>query len=155
MDFIAYLILAARDRGQGKWIFPIVLAVFWAVGGILKARANKASTMRDEEKEQQHQPELAHPQPRRKRAELFEPGPVTVSPAPVQKRRKVHDRIIQTNIEGLKSKIDGITRKETPQQSLETSGPILRFEEPDELKKAILYHEILGKPVSLKESQSF
>ena len=155
MDLLAYLILAARDRDPGKWIIPIILAVFWAVGGILKAKANKASTMRDEKKGEPTRPRLVRPQRRPVILEPIEPQPVTVAPAPIQKRHKVPDRIIQTNIEGLKNDIGGIIRKKAPQQALEVPGPVLRLDEPDELKKAILYYEILGKPISLRESQSF
>ena len=42
--FLAQLILARRSEDAEKWmniLFVVVLAVFWAVGGILKARAKK------------------------------------------------------------------------------------------------------------------
>lgn len=43
--FLAQLILARRSEDAEKWmniLFVVVLAVFWALGGILKARAGKA-----------------------------------------------------------------------------------------------------------------
>ena len=43
-SFLAQLILARRSEDADKWmniLFVVVLAVFWALGGILKARAKK------------------------------------------------------------------------------------------------------------------
>ena len=158
MDFVAYLILAARRKDGDDWtqiLVFVVLAAFWVVGGIMKARANKASTLRDEGKEQSPQPGPARPQRHPVRAGLIEPEPVTFTPIAVEKRRKIPESIIETNIQGLKSEIGEVTRKKASKPAVESAGPILRFEDPDELKKAILYYEILGKPISLRESQNF
>lgn len=43
---MAQVIVAARDNGMERWtniLFVIVVGIFWVVGGILKARANKAA----------------------------------------------------------------------------------------------------------------
>jgi len=43
-ELLTQIILAARNRdtkGWGNIVFIVVLAVFWVIGGILKARANK------------------------------------------------------------------------------------------------------------------
>ena len=44
--FLAQVIVAAGDNGVDRWtniLFVVVVGVFWVVGGILKARANKAA----------------------------------------------------------------------------------------------------------------
>ena len=44
--FLAQVIVAARDNGMERWtniLFVIVVGIFWVVGGVLKARANKAA----------------------------------------------------------------------------------------------------------------
>ena len=51
---LAQIILVAQGEDMGKWtniLFVIVLAIFWAVGGIIKARAKKPQG--EEEKEGQ------------------------------------------------------------------------------------------------------
>ncbi len=43
---MAQVIVAARDNGMERWtniLFVIVVGIFWVVGGVLKARANKAA----------------------------------------------------------------------------------------------------------------
>lgn len=52
-------------------------------------------------------------------------------------------------LKGLENKLTGIV-SETPQPELLIEKPLLDYADPDELRRAILHYEILGKPLSLR-----
>jgi hypothetical protein len=71
-NLLAQQILAARDKDFESWtniLFIVVIGIFWVVGGILKAKANKSK------QQEQEQPGRKPP----------EPTPVGGPPRPFQK----------------------------------------------------------------------
>lgn len=122
----------------------VLLAVFWAIGGILKARAKKIKA----EEEEPH--EISETAISRGKAR----GAPAAAPQPQQR---------QAGTKALATKIE-MRQVEPSKKPAPTPGAIevaekpmieqlLPAEEPDELKKAILHYEILGKPVSLRKPE--
>ena len=165
LDWIQIVLAARNNDGEG-WtniLFIVVMGVIWLVGGILKARANK---VRKDEFEQEHK----HPQETRqariqrqeqlRRAHMEEVGSqfavVKETPRTPPFERPV-DLVEQKPVRP-KPKPRKKVSIEPTRLSVKTSKndflPIdskLELDSPDQLKKAILYHEILGKPVGLRD----
>ena len=73
-SLLAQIILAARDKNFESWtniLFIVVIGIFWIVGGILKAKANK-SKQQEQEQPGRKLPEAA---PRRARKPLQKKTP--------------------------------------------------------------------------------
>jgi hypothetical protein len=214
-ELLPQIILAARRRDDGKsWmniLFIVGLAVFWVIGGILKARANKKQ--KDEEQltrkpgpapsdragvarpkafektpyEQVQRPTartpyIKEPQsqiqpPRRKIArlqhavqqfaikikeaqaippetiELLE-EPELLPPTPPQVKPKFEE------LEGLPDFTSKTVKElgekrvrvpaETPQAKY-LAEILLDYADPEDLRRAILHYEILGRPLSLRD----
>jgi hypothetical protein len=203
-ELLAQIILAGRSDDAEGWmniLFVIVLAVFWAIGGIVKAKANKAGG-RDEQSPgklvrkppahsreareqmlrqlqrpvssaqgQRQQPRPAAQQPRMKFADLQ---------AAVRKFAVEAEQSFQSQ-SGKKTPVlkPVLTEPQNPPKTVELTEPIgktvkrqpdkpvseleqmpeseylseliLDFTDPDELRKSILYYEILGRPLSLRD----
>jgi hypothetical protein len=94
----AQIMLAARDRGRGGWmqiVIFVVLAIIYALGSIVKARANKADAG-DEEK-------LRRAPPRRPPGGKARPPghpAVTSRPAQAAMREPRRKTVRQTNPAG-------------------------------------------------------
>jgi hypothetical protein len=174
---LAQIILAARSDDAEGWINTLVivlLVVFWAIGGILKARAKKTEA----EDEGEYGEEPLKPAARPAKAKPVYP-PSRIASAEQDKARargvavqrpssphillsedkrgdsradakKIEARQAELFVRKRKkaavAKITGPKKPEEP-----AVEPLLSAEEPDELKKAILHYEILGKPISLRE----
>ena len=135
---LVHTVLAASPDDFSSWvemlIFVIVL-VFWALGGILKLKsARKSNAEIDEQSEPEPSSRLS--------------GPVFIQ----QPTRKKVQRQPEPAVAPLLKKDDlGLTGKwetDLPEVSIET---LLQFEDPDDLKRAILHYEILGKPLALRQ----
>ncbi len=171
--FIEQVVLAARDNDIESWtniLFVVVMGIFWALGGILKAKskANKAASSKGPSPKEQEQRALRE---RRIRAlwgamgfeepigeEVGRPSP------PVQQQKVVRSQpsvrkplpkeepivIEKPTVPKIKT-----TMEELPQVadlSARQLGELLNdYEDPERLRRAILHYEILGKPVSLRE----
>ncbi len=202
-DLLAQIILAGRSDDAEGWmniLIVIVLAVFWAIGGIIKAKAKKPGG-RDEQlpgkparkppthsreareqmlrqlqrpadsaQGQRQQPRPAARQPRLKFADLraavqkfaveaeqaFQPqsGKPTpeLEPAltePQIKAERVELKPISKTVKGLQDK-----RASEPAQMPESeylSELLTDYADPEELRRAILHYEILGRPLSLRD----
>jgi len=170
------IVLAARKGDFGDWaniLFVLALAVFWVLGGIIKARTGGKGEPEDEE---QLPGRPAHKPPERARGlqrQTF--GPVQqreYRPVAQQPRRKIsHPRpavpkYAAKTEEGVRfrplevpelSKLPLSMPSVLPEQK-EVRQPVskpvverlLDPDDPDKLKRAILHYEILGKPVSLR-----
>ena len=205
-DFLAQIILAARNRDGKSWtniLFIVGLAIFWAIGGILKARKNaqekKAEGQRlvpklggepaevtkakpkgpfqqiraAIEAELQKQRELQQ-QAQQARRKVVRPEPAVRKVAIKPERAAViHtiDPMEETRLpraaaqfEPKLEKLPEFTSKTVKAmgdkrtdaaalgpQSRYLSEIMLDYSEPDDLKRAILHYEILGKPLSLRE----
>jgi len=198
--FLAQLILARRNDEVEGWmnlLFVIVVAVFWVLGGILKAKSKKPEDKQriGPPRKPVRRPQVHGMQASRQAGEHPRPYPTT----PAQKPKYAPDsrapageavfshplfRNLAAQIEratGIKIPTE-MPKPQTPKrpqkpkkpqterlvpaveaaQSLETQIPddvtefpttlLLDTSDPDDLRRAILYYEILGKPVSLRDS---
>ena len=195
-EVLAQIILAARKKGGwGNILFVVFLALFWAVGGIIKATRAK----KDEEKaggeelsqkpggkpaegikdlpkgpfqkirlaleaELQKQRQLQAQQPQRK---LARPQPAaqkvaakteraaeipTLEPSTRQVGPKLQ-KLPEFTTKAIKKV--GAKRVSAPAeipQAKHLAEILLDYSDPNDLKRAILHYEILGKPLSLRES---
>jgi hypothetical protein len=204
------IILARRNDDVESYmniLFIVVLAIFWLVGGIIKAKANKSRTgskenqprkparkppvhsqeareqmlkrlerPSDAAKAQRKQPKPATQKPRMKFADLqaavrkfaveaekaFEADkkdteakapPVKPKPVLFEPQKKAETIKLIEPIDGTAK---GIYEKESP-EAAQTYEPEYLYElltdysDPDQLRRAILHYEILGKPLSLRE----
>lgn len=227
---LAQIILVAQGEDVGKWtnvLFVIVLAVFWVIGSIVKARAKKPEG--EEEKEGQlsrkpggklrevaerierelsqlsdrvsKPPEQAKgPQrePSRQAAQARPAGPAArtgygrpqaprrprpvAPPQPAARKPAARPKPMPTPalglpeapkvslelpevptgieelaeyitepVEGLKDKYAHISAQQPAAESALQPLLDLDYADPDELRRAILYYEILGKPLSLRQ----
>ena len=202
-ELLAQLILARRNDDAEGWmniLIIIVLAVFWAIGGIIKAKGKKPGG-RDEQlpgkavrkpplhsreareqmlsrlqrpagsaQSQQQQPRPAAQKPRLKFADLqtavrkfavqaeqaFQPQSGKPTPEleppltePQIKAETVELKPTIKTVKGLQDK-----RVSEPAQMPESkylSELLTDYADPEELRRAILHYEILGKPLSLRD----
>ncbi|MHC4463006.1 MAG: hypothetical protein ACYS30_16490 [Planctomycetota bacterium] len=210
-ELLTQIILAARRRGTEGWmkiLFPVLLAIFWVVGGILKARANKTKQKGEEQltskpgfkpsdkaavakpkaiqkilseqlqrsvgrtpyrkKDQpQIQPprrKIARTQPavRKVAAEEEKAIPLRTIELLEEPELPVPTPQVQPDLPELQkipefarktAKELGDMRVRTPAETPRTkylSEILLDYADPEDLKRAILHYEILGRPLSLR-----
>ena len=191
--FLAQLILARRNDEVEGWmnlLFVIVVAVFWVLGGILKAKSKKPQ---DKQRIGPQQRPVRRPQARGMQAgEQSRHHPSTASQrpqyAPDSKPPAGEAVFSHPLFRNLAAQIERATGMKIPTempkpqapkkppkpqaerfippvkaaQPLGIKKPVdvtdfsdtlwLDTSDPDDLKRAILYYEILGKPVSLRDS---
>jgi len=179
-NILAQLILAARDdngesAGWIQIIFFVVVAIFYVLGNITKARTNKPNKQdkkqpigRYQQPQMQCSDKQSSPQsqghPPRRKTLRHQHQPTIQSKKPDIETRP----IIQLETKGLPKKSE--LSLPTPQfqpifKDLKISGKTSQVEhaaeyasellldcnDPDKLKRAILHYEILGKPLSLRD----
>jgi len=167
-------VLAARSDDAEGWMNTLVvvlLVVFWAIGGILKARAKKTKATEAEDEEYSKgpfrptaRPATAKPvylpsriasaeQGRRPEVQRGQAGVKAL--AMETEPRPAKPSVTVRKAQGPETAVAKVTGEwaEKPVSAPEEPAiePLLSTEEPDELKKAILHYEILGKPLSLRE----
>jgi len=194
-DFLAQMMMVARRRspkGWGNILFIVFLAIFWAIGGILKAKKNA------QEKKAGGQP--LGPKPGGKPAESTKVKPKgpfqqirAAFEAELQKQREMQlkaqrarrkmvrpqpaaqkvsaktERPLEESKLGLRTPQVEPEIQELPEvvvkkledkrvyapteiaQSKHLAEILLDYSDPDELKRAILHYEILGRPLSLRD----
>ena len=203
-ELLAQIILAGRSEDANGWmniLIVIVLAVIWAIGGIVKAKANKPGAPGEqppgkpgpkpplhsrEAREQMlrrlerpagsaqgqgQQPRPAVKQPRMRFADLqaavrkfaveaeqsFQPqsGKKTPELKPVLTEPQSPPRTVEPTepigkiVKGLQNKL--AYEPEQMPESEYLSELLLDYANPEELRRAILHYEILGKPLSLRD----
>lgn len=171
---LAQIVLAARGDDAEGWMNTLVivlLAVFWAIGGILKARARKAEKAEAEDEEQGIGKGPLRPTARRATAKpvykdkahgvaVWRPQPQRIRAGVKTLAEEVEPRQAKPSVAG--RKVQGpkaaVAKMAVEQPEKPVSAPeepviesLLSGEEPDELRRAILHYEILGKPISLRE----
>jgi hypothetical protein len=177
LDFLAQIIPAAQDDGGGigNLLFLVFVGIIWIVGGILKARARKSEA--EEPEKAPVRPERKAPslldELRKLKLELIEEAApkevkaTRVAPASPQKRRvqrpaekeKVAVAELVTEEPELVTKPAikslELERKEKSKETVQLLRPRLPsvdyIAQGDQLKTAIIYSEILGKPVALRD----
>lgn len=214
-ELLLLIILARRNNDVGGWMQILVfiaLAIFWAVGGILKAKANKSESGNkgnlprkpsrkpplhsreareqmlkklerpaDSAHGQRQQPRPATQRPRMKFADLqaavrkfaaeAEKAFDTEPKKPIQKPKPSSPPVSQIKpkkstlvepmatafVEPVTTAFKGLQDKQEiepapmPESSIYLSGLLIDYADPDELRRAILHYEILGKPLSLRD----
>lgn len=166
--FLAQLILAVQSDDVGKWaniLLVVVLAALWAVAGLLKAR----KTQPEDEQEQsgagrQQKPSLLT---KRLRNELLgqRARPRPAAPAPAARYQRLPEPKLAALTSRLKPGLQEIPEPiSKPIEELqdyrpspaEKPGPefspafLPAYDDPEQLRRAILHYEILGKPLSLR-----
>jgi len=151
MNFLPQIILAARNSNTKDWtniLFIVILAVFWTLGAVIKAKTKKS--------------ELQEGQPTRKgSAKLLQKRPVfqkrpvsrmppTQPPPQVQPphRKVARPQPVVQKVVPLAAYNDLKKQKAQPRHIIE---PLLDFDDPGKLRKAILHYEILGRPLALRD----
>ena len=152
------MVLAARNNDEGGWMQLLVfavMAVIWIVGGIIKARQNKvtADDFPEEQKSEKHKVIPLNVK------ELLESKKIRHAPAQIaQKPENIVEDLTAQRFERAGEKHIKIPesvkteakRFKHPEHTEVKKERLLRINEPDELKKAIIYAEIIGKPLSLR-----
>ena len=176
MNYLTQIILAV-NHGNGEsadWmqiLVIIVVGIFWAIGAFLKARANKLKDTEDRQQPLRERPsrptqrsglqQIRYPSTKPVRAEpkpIARKVPVGTTPQIKPKPSVIHPdlkkpkKFIAEPIKGLKDKIADIPLELEPTKPGIALGrkALFRFDDPDQLKRAILHYEILGKPLSLR-----
>ena len=183
---LAQTIYLARNGDAEGWmniLFVVILAVFYAVGGIVKAKSNK-SEQEDEDRQPAPKPrfkptqQTAHRQPQRPVARTAAQQ-APIPPARIKAQSREPQLVQPTEFlqDGKLSHLQFDTEKSQksftkPLKELEVGQaltqprkiqprtiiveePLVRFDNSDELKKAILHYEILGTPLALRKPTEF
>ena len=202
-ELLAQIIPLAQKDNVDSWmniLFVVVLAVFWIVGGIIKANKNK----REGRQEEQTPLKPAHKPPARSKGlleQIFEQARAHVEsaqdrpsrPSPQQPSTKL--AAIRSAAQKYAAQVEQAaqlkTTKPTPEPELPPPEPHIQpdirdlpeytdkavkklqakhvsvpaeitesrhlseilsdYSDPDELRRAILHYEILGRPLSLRD----
>lgn len=169
------LFLAARknDEGWPQVLFFVILAIFYVVGGIIKAKANKTAPEGKKQtpfKPVRKPPEIAIDLQMLK--QIWRSGKPVAKPQVQPAGRKVAHpatarsasyAAVVTNprpagmaIPQVQPKLEkvaaGIAVPAEIPQTKYLSEILSDYENPESLRRAILHYEILGKPLSLRDS---
>ena len=176
------LILAARNRDDdGGWMQILVflmVAVFYAVGGIIKAATSKAGSEKQGKQPPRkpvHKPQGGkdtqvpkqqkpwHPE-RPKPAPVVRPQPLSVKPQirpvsrkvvrpqPSAKQKQPTETKETVKFPAIEQQSKVGKTSEIPRSKTEHLSEILSdYEDSEKLRRAILHYEILGKPIALRE----
>ena len=176
---LAQIILAARGDDAEGWINTLVivlLVVFWAIGGILKARTRKAEAAEEDEEETGKEPFKPAARPSTAKPVYKDKARGVAVWCPQPQRIRAGAKTLAEEVEPRQAEPTVTVRKgrepktavakmvgKRPPKAVPAAGAVravekpmleqllLSAEEPDELRKAILHYEILGKPLSLRE----
>jgi hypothetical protein len=158
------IILAARrydeDAGWMQLLVFVIMIVFWAVGSIVKSRSKKAGTEEEKQLEEtfseykQQMGRQTRPQ-QKKTAQLR----TAARHAPAKKEPFTEPETLKS----LEAERLSLFLKETetkaarPDISSEQTQPqaginfLPDLEGPDSLKRGVIYYEVLGKPLAMRD----
>jgi hypothetical protein len=158
LEQLFFTISAANgDDDQGNWmqfLVFIIMAVIWSIGGIAKVKSSKAA-QKDQEPSQKktRRPGIPDSQKRPVQAGPVIRKPITYQPV-IEKIEPLDEisEIFEPEIEPLKelNNFKPIIKKTEP-KSITQKKSILSIDNKDDLRKAILHYEILGKPKALRD----
>ena len=205
--FSQIILLARRSRGTKDWgniLFIVFLAIFWAIGGILKAKKNAQEKKAGEqglgpkpgvkpaestkakpkgpfqqiraaiEAELQKQRELQQQAAQQARSKVVRPKPavrkVAIKPERTARIPAV-ERVTKTGLPSPTAEVEpkieilpeltNKTIKKFSDKQKAVAGQLPRskylseilsdYSDADDLKRAILHYEILGRPLSLRD----
>jgi len=163
-ELLAQIVPAARnsndDRGWMNILVLVLLAVFYGLGSILKAKSKKVEQQGEEQlprKPARKPPGVARGLEKRF---VQRPGRATgpaqrrkvMRPQPVVPRfaAEVEEAIRLPTLEPLE--VSKLSPLGLPEEAGEVviEEPLLDYADADELTRAILHYEILGRPLSLR-----
>jgi len=167
--FLAQTIIIARNGEPEPWMQILVLAVmavFWAIGGILKKKQSDeakrqptakqpTSKLRSKLLEGIYGPSRqsrAQAQPPRSRKVIRQQPPeIPTLPLLVPQARPKPATLQKPEAEpGVPTEAIQLNVPAEAAQLMESLPSLLDFDEPDSLIRAILNYEVLGKPLSLR-----
>jgi len=141
------IILAARgpDSENAPWIqllIFVIIAVIAAIQGIAKSKAKKAEGIEDDEniEEALVQPKIKPYLTIVQRIDKAEP---------VQPVRSKIEHLEESAAQVLAAKSKVIYQAASQQETF------LIFDDTDKLRNAIIYYEIIGKPLAIRESAAY
>jgi hypothetical protein len=174
--YLAQMMLAKRNDEDGGWVqllIFIIVAIFYSMGGLLKAKGKK-----NQEAQQKPAKPGLQPQRQQKVSRLMQLRDEAIAAQrrireakQAQKARIPEETDIllsQKTSQELEEKLFGAdSASKVPPKSIDldtlqykpnddTEDQLLHeqlvdFSEPDNLRKAIIYSEILGKPIALRD----
>jgi hypothetical protein len=168
MEYILIqMVLAARRGDDGDWmelLIFIIIAVVYALGGIIKkTRDSKIDLGEDKAEKKKPSVRKQRPQFEPKRAKAAEkpsffhevsfklkkPPKVIAEPkAPQVSESTPVEPVFKVNMKELDvDKAAPVIEKQKPEVVVDS---LLHLDDPDELRRAILHYEVLGKPVALR-----
>jgi len=203
-DLLLQIILARRNDDTEGWmsiLVFVVLAVFWAIGGIVKAKANKAGGGDEQLPGKTARRPPAHSREAREQMLRQLPGPVgsvqgqRQQPRPVTQKPRMKFADLQAAVRKFAVEAEQafqsqsgkktpefkpvLTEPQNPPKTVEFTEPIgktverlqdkvvseseqipeadylseliLDYTDPEQLRRAILHYEILGRPLSLRD----
>ena len=161
-ELLAQLILAARNEDIEGWmkiLFVVILAVFWAIGGVLKARTKKPEQEQEQLAGKPTRRQVAMTQVEQLRRRVRRPRPVVQATIPKKPMPVLTSEVLEEpKLPKLKPEVQPAVEElpqliskpvERPELILATES-LLDYADPEELRRAILHYEILGKPLSLR-----
>lgn len=153
--FFEQLILSSRNESE-SWLnilFIVILVVFWILGGILKARSKKTGKSDEDEqatgktKYSRSSADKVTTQDKQLRSRIKVSRPKTVSqPVTLFKAEYENKPVIVSE-----KNISEPHEQALQSQSMSSIGSLLDYSDTDELKRAIILYEIIGKPLSIRE----
>ena len=168
MNFlIQQSVFAKNDTDFSEIIFIIVIAVFWILGAVVKVlskQSKKTETIAEKQRivkqppqtfqfQTKQKPPIRARRPEKVKKPYVEriPKKQAVSGIKAVLPEKPELSITMPSIE---TGLEGIIKKEKKKAAQPTAAEsLLKFESVDDLKKGILYYEILGKPLSLRQQE--
>lgn len=153
-EILAQMILSRNNESE-SWLnilFIFVLAIFWIIGGILKARSQKAGKADEDEKATgkpkyiRSSSDKTRTQDEHLRSKIKVSRPKMVSqPVTLFKTEHENEPVIVSEMN-----ISEPHEQILQSQSMSSVGSLLDYSDTDELKKAIILYEIIGKPLSIR-----
>ena len=175
--WIIQIILAARgpDSENAPWIqllIFVIIAVIAAIQGIAKTRAKKAKGIEDDEniEETLVQPKPKHKMPLRlavqKTHTIAQPKikPYLTHIARQIDKAEFGKTIAEPVVQPVRSKIEHLeesaaqalaAKSKVTYQAASQQETFLVFDDTDKLRNAIIYYEIIGKPLAIRESAAY
>jgi hypothetical protein len=203
-DLLLQIILARRNDDTESWmniLIVVVLAVFWAIGGIVKAKSRNPKVRDGQLPGKPVRKPTAHSREAREQMLRQLPGPVGSAqgqrqqPRPVAQKPRMKFADLQAAVRrfaveaeqafqsqsGKKTPVlkPVLTEPQSPPKTVEFTEPIdktvkrlqdkvvseseqipetdylselvLDYSDPEQLRRAILHYEILGRPLSLRD----
>lgn len=162
------VILAARgpDSENAPWmqlLVFVIIAVIAAIQGLAKSRAKKAGGIEDDENIEET---LVQPRPNHKTP--LQPAAQNTHTTAKPKVKPYLTHIVQQideSVQPVRSKIEPLEEPAAQASAAKSKVPtyqaaspqetFLVFDDTDKLRNAIIYYEIIGKPLAIRESAAY